>query len=132
MNKFCRFIAVIALFGFLGCSKQIDLDPSMLIGKYTANHKYGLDTLEINSDGTYNYYFKSNDGTELINSNQWEFEILDNEPWITFEKFIFGMPRPGTKKPGFWVVEVEKSWTWKSIRLYIDLDLHYYYEKQSP
>lgn len=101
----------------------------MLFGKYTANHKYGIDTLNINQDGTYNYYFKSTDGTELTNTNRWKFEFQNNEPRIIFEKFIFGIPGYGSKMPGFWDVEVEKKG--KSLRLCIDPDLNYYYEKQS-
>ena len=130
MSKFYRFLALVTLLILFGCTKPID--QSMVVGKYTANHNYGIDELEIKSDGTYNYYFKSNEGKVLINSNRWEFEIRDNEPWITFDKFIFGMPGIGTNKPGFWMVEVKKSWFWKSIRLYIDLDRNYYFTKQYP
>lgn len=102
----------------------------MVLGKYSANHKYGIDTLAINSDGTYDYYFRSIDGAELTNTNRWHFETQSNEPRITFDKFIFGIPGYGSKEPGFWDVKVEKSG--KTLRLRIDPDLNYYYEKLSP
>ena len=100
----------------------------MLIGKYIANHKKGIDTLELKKDGTYIYYYKSADGKELTNTNRWQFEYQNKEPRITFEKFFFGLPGYGSKVPGFWDVEVEKSG--KTLRLCIDPDLNYYYEKQ--
>jgi hypothetical protein len=109
----------------MGCDKQID--RSMVIGKYTANHKKGTDTLELKSDGTYIYYYRSADGKSLTNTNKWVFEYQDKEPWITFEKFTFGLSGYGSKVPGFWVVEVERSG--RMLRLCIDPDLNYYYEK---
>jgi len=117
---------VFALLVFLGCSKQID--RSMLIGKYIANHGKGTDVLELKSEGTYIYYYRSADGKELTNTNRWKFEYLNKEPRITFEKFIFGLPGYGSKVSGFWDVEVEKSG--KTLRFCIDPDLNYYYEKQ--
>ncbi len=126
MINFYKIMVVFALFGLLGCTEQID--RAMLVGKYTANHGKGVDTLELKSDGTYNYYFKSVDGKELTNTNRWEFESQGKKPRITFEKFIFGLPGYGSEKPGFWDVEVEKSGN--TIRLCIDPDLNYYYEKK--
>ena len=122
----CRYIVAFVLLGLLGCSEQID--QSMLIGKYIANHGKGIGILELKSDGTYIYYYKATDGKELTNTNRWEFAYQNKEPRITFEKFIFGLPEYGTKMPGFWDVKVEKSG--KTIRLFIDPDLNYYYEKQ--
>jgi hypothetical protein len=100
----------------------------MVIGKYIANHKKGINVLELKPDGIYIYYYRSADGTELKNSNKWEFEYQNNEPRITFEKFIFGLPEYGTKRPGFWNVKVEKSK--KTLRLCIDPDLNYYFDKK--
>jgi hypothetical protein len=121
-----RYILLFMLLGFLGCSEQVD--QSMIVGKYIANHKKGIDTLELKADGTYTFYYKSADGTELTNTNRWEFEYQNKEPRITFEKFIFGLPNFGSKEPGFWNVKVEMSG--KTPRLCIDPDLNYYYEKQ--
>jgi len=127
MNIHSKWLLVVSILLFCGCSKQID--QSMALGKYSANHKYGIDTLVINSDGTYNYYFRSVDGAELTNTNRWHFENQNNEPRITFDKFIFGIPGYGSKAPGFWDVRVEK--TGNTLRLCIDKDLNYYYEKLS-
>jgi hypothetical protein len=103
----------------------------MVIGRYVANHQKGLDYLELKTDGTYILNFKSSDGKEFINTNQWEFEYRDGNPWITFSGFVFGLPGYGTQKPGFWLVEVEKSFLTGNLRLCIDPDLNYYYEKQN-
>lgn len=126
MITFCRCIIIFALLGLFGCSK--DIDRSMLIGKYIANHKNGIETLELKSDGTYVYYYKISEGKELLNTNRWQFEYQNNEPRITFVKFIFGLPGYGTKVPGFWDVEVIK--TGKTLRLNVDQDMNYYLEKQ--
>jgi len=128
MIVFCRSIIVLALFGIIGCSNQID--RSLLVGKYIANHGKGVDTLELKSDGTYFYYYRSVDGKELTNTNQWKFDYQDKEPRITFEKFIFGLPGYGVNVPGFWDVKIESSG--KTIRFCIDPDLNYYFEKQRP
>jgi hypothetical protein len=105
----------------------------MIIGKYIANHGKGVDSLEVKSDGTYVHYYKSPDGEEFRNTNQWEFEHLHEEPWITFHKFIPRWPRlPGIKtQSGFWGVEVKRSFLTGNLRLCIDPDLNYYYEKQN-
>jgi hypothetical protein len=99
----------------------------MLLGKYTANHERGVDTLELRTDGTYIYYFKSA-GKELTNTSRWHFGYHNREPRITFEKFVFGLSGYGSKVPGFWDVKVERSG--KTLRFCIDPDLNYYYEKE--
>ena len=85
------------------------------------------DTLRINSDGTYEHHYGFG-VNGFVKSGTWEFEVLDGIPRITFSKCRFGMPGYGTAVPGFWDVEVKKSFG--QIRLEIDPDLNYYYAKQ--
>ena len=100
----------------------------MVVGKYIANHQKGDDIIELKPDGTYLYHYKGVDGKEVRNTNRWEFEYCEDKPTITFSEFVFGLPGYGFTKSGFWVVKVKKSLT-GNLRLCIDPDLNYYYEK---
>jgi hypothetical protein len=51
------FFLMINLFMIISCSNQIE--SKELVGKYVANHNKAEDTLELNVDGSYNYYYKS-------------------------------------------------------------------------
>jgi hypothetical protein len=130
------------IISFVGCSK--DVDRSMVIGTYVANHNLGIDTLVIKADGTYRYFFKDKNGKVFTNSNKWVFEYFDGNPIISFEDFIFVhdeekrelikgiLEKEGIKTKsdgkGFWGVYPKTSLFGK-IRLSIDPDLNYYYEK---
>ena len=127
INFFYKFIIIMMLFSLSGCSQKID--RSELIGKYFANHGKAIDTIELKPDGTYIYYYNSDNGNILSYINRWTFDYENKEPRITFEKFIFGLPGYSIRGPGYWDVEVEKSWG--KIRLCIDTDLNFYYEKKS-
>jgi hypothetical protein len=120
-------LMIFALCAFVNCSKPID--RSMVIGKYIANHKQGVDILELKGDSTYSYYFKSLDGKVFTNSNRWTFEIEDNKPMLSLNRFVFGVREFGATVPGFWVVEVEQSG--KNFHLGLDVDGHLYFEKKN-
>lgn len=128
-----RCFVIIILLTLLGCSGK-PIERSIVIGKYLANHKLGIDQLELKEDGTYTYYFKFPNGKEFTNSNRWELEYLDKVPVITFEEFIFALPgfesrkSPSLKTPGFWPAEIQVFG--KRTRLCIDEDLGYYYNKR--
>ena len=121
------FILVMSVFILSGCSSSPkNVDPKIILGKYVANHEKGIDELEIKADGTYKYYFKSNGGREITNSGAWELESKENDTYITFNKFIFGLYGYGSKEGGFWIVKLEKKLSGK-FQLCIDGDLDYYY-----
>jgi hypothetical protein len=104
----------------------------MIIGKYKANHNKGEDLLELKEDGTYIYQFITPDGKEIKNTNKWELEYLEGRPIITFLRFSSALSKYSSQRPGFWIVEVEKSFFNGNIRLCIDPDLGYYYVKKKP
>jgi len=130
-------MVVLAVSIVSGCAKKID--RSMLVGIYVANHGNAIETLELKSDGTYIYNYRSSDGTAMTNSNRWEFAYEEGEPRITFDEFIFGLPGYGTKVPVSWDVGVERRWNFLNhgylnncIRICTNPDLNYYYEKPLP
>jgi hypothetical protein len=126
MNKIRISIFVVLLLICFGCEKPIE--RAMVIGKYKANHQKGIDSLELKPDGTYSYNYKALDGKETENANNWQFEYSEGRPTLTFHGFVFGLPGYGSTQAGFWVVEVKRSFA-GNLRLYIDTDLGYYYEK---
>lgn len=125
-KSFIILISCFVLLNNTSCTQKIE--RSIVVGKYIAKQDNGIDILELKSDGTYIYYYRFYDGMELKNSNKWEIEYQNNETRITFDKFIFGLTGYGTKRPGFWNVKVEKSK--KTLRLCIDPDINYCFEKQ--
>ncbi len=125
-NRF-GFLALLSIAILFGCSSSpTDINSKILLGKYVANHAKGIDEIELKSDDSYKYYFRSKDGREIVNSGNWRLELTENSSSITFSNFIFGLPGYGTKQPGFWIVKVEKTFSGK-IKLCLDPDLDYYY-----
>ena len=111
-----------------GCSPTIE--RRALLGKYVANHGKGLDAIELKHDGSYVYFYRSSSGKEFRNAGRWTFYRQDNAPRITFNDFVFGLGGYGGAKPGYWDVEIERSWRGE-LRLSLDPDLNYYYLKQN-
>lgn len=99
----------------------------MIIGIYVANHGQANDTLEIKSDGSYVLNYKPPHGKNILNKGDWIFNYRNGEPRLSFDNFIFGIPGYGSATKSTWDVEVESSR--KKIKLCIDPDLGYFYEK---
>ena len=70
-----------------GCSNQIE--SKALVGKYVANHKKALDTIELNADGLYIYHYKAG-SIEIKNSNKWSFEYVDGKPTMSLRILFLG------------------------------------------
>ena len=76
--KGLKLVATLLL--FVGCFGWGDIEPpsepvteAELVGTYAANYMAGLtETIELRTDSTYIYYFKSKDGKEHIDTNYWE------------------------------------------------------------
>jgi hypothetical protein len=110
------------------CSRRTDRPA--VCGRYVANHGKGLDALDLKSDGTYIYNCHLNDGSTFHNTGVWKFYYDGKEPRVTFDQFAFCLPGYGGRRLGYWDVEVERSWTGR-LRLTLDPDLNYYYERQT-
>lgn len=109
------------------CSPNVG--PRAVLGRYVANHNKGLDVIELKQDGTYAYVYRPTQGEEFRNAGRWTFYYKDEAPRITFRDFVFGLKSYGGLDPGYWDVEVERSWDGR-LRLALDADLNYYYVKQ--
>ena len=127
-NRTGYLLLVAGLVVIFGCTSKVD--RSMVVGKYYANYKNAVEILELKPDGSYEYYFKSPANFEIRHSNRWEFGYEDGIPIITFDQFVFGFPAYGAQIPGFWRVEVERSFWARNLRLGIEPDVGYYFEKK--
>lgn len=110
-----------------GCYDNVN--PDDLIGVYYSNHGHGEEKLELLKDGSYVLTFTKNEKVVLKNTNSWELESRGKA--LSFRGFVFGyrdMSPPWGNEPGWWHVEIERSWQGK-IELNTDPDLGYYYIK---
>ena len=131
-----RWLFVMLCFGILfisGCSREVR--ASDVAGSYTANHGKGIDTLEINADGTYSHSYKSTlegDDTAFSQDGKWELEQGGGR--IVFERYIKGWSwRPGAEvdlTPRSKNTVVKKSIIAGKVKILIDVDSNYWYEKQ--
>lgn len=116
-----------------GCHSKID--STELVGTFTANPATYKDLIDIRKDGTYVHIYHLNpQGQEITSTNKWSCETNDGEMRLTFQKYVWGtdfvQPNLSTAeraKPGFWDVEVEKSFG--TVRLRIHPDVREYYVK---
>ncbi len=103
------------------CSKIGEKD---IVGVYAANHHYGTDSLFVKVNNTYELKLNLNKGKEIVIVGEWDFS--DN--YISFDDFSFFLPEHDyPEKPGVWMVEPERMFG--KIKLVIDSDLGYYYNK---
>lgn len=109
-----------------GCSKQVS--SSTVVGRYIANHKQAVDVLDVKPDGTYILNYSPSQGKGVTNMGTWTFEYRNGEPRLAFSKFIFGLSKYGAGGSATWDVEIEQSGG--KMKLCIDPDLGYFYEKQ--
>lgn len=113
---------------FTGCYDKVNRED--LIGVYYSNHGHGQEKLELLADGSYVLTYTDNGKVTLKNTSSWELESSGSA--LSFKGFIFGyrdMPPPWGNIPGWWHVEIERSWQGK-IELNTDPDLGYYYIKE--
>jgi hypothetical protein len=121
-----RSIWVVVSFLLAACNDTFTTDE--VSGEYVANYDLAFETLIVNRDGTYSYYFRSPDGTETSNAGQWKLEQHMGQPGLTFSSFKFGLPEYGTDRPGYWNVEIERT-LFGRLKLCFDPDLGYCYIK---
>jgi len=133
MSKWAFILLCLSFFFIPGCSRGIE--TSDVVGNYTADHGKGTDTLEIRADGTYSHTYKSTlegEDTAFSYTDNWEFEQDTNR--IVLSHYIQGWPwRPGAKVdliPRNMNTFVKRSFFSGTVKILIDVDRNYYYEKQ--
>ncbi|HEX3356486.1 MAG TPA: hypothetical protein VHS31_05835 [Tepidisphaeraceae bacterium] len=53
------------------------MSKSELAGTYACNYPYGVETLTINSTGTYNQKFRGANGAEITNEGTWSIDTFN-------------------------------------------------------
>jgi hypothetical protein len=124
-------ICVLCLLAFVSaCSSGIDRES--VVGTYHANHGHGEEALELLANGRYVLTYSAPGQPVLRNESTWEIENdADGSAALSFKDYVFGYRnnvRPGTSRPGWWHVRIEKSWT-GHVELNVDPDLGFYYIK---
>ena len=117
--------ATLCLIGLCACSTEID--PSKLTGSYEAHTSAGVETVQLNSNGTYTQYFTTATGTKSTYSGTWKFEPFGGEPKIALRDFASHF----THSPRADVVLLSVQKDWGRVRLYRSYDLDQYYVKAS-
>jgi hypothetical protein len=133
MSRWAFIILCFSFFFIPGCSRGIE--TSDVIGNYIANHGKGTDILEIRADGTYSHTYKSTlegEDAAFNYTDNWEFEQDSNR--IVLNHYIQGWPwRPGDKVdliPRNMNTVVKRSFFSGTVKILIDVDSNYYYEKE--
>jgi len=129
MIKYKYEILLITFITLIGsCSGPID--ESMVVGKYKANHNKCMDNLEIKSDGSFiHHYYNEKDGKEHTHGGRWRLKYENGYNNILFNTFFSALPEYGENSFGFGTTVIKPIWG--NLRIYIDPDLNYYYEKQN-
>jgi hypothetical protein len=121
-------LLLICFLGLFGCSKVTD--RSQVIGTYEAHHRNGIETLELQPDGTYKHHFSAADGIETTYSNKWEFEPYYGEPQVALHNFSPYFPQNSHTEPvGITLLGIQHGWG--AIRLYLNYDRDEYYSKKA-
>lgn len=111
-----------------GCNSKVNRDD--VIGVYYSNHGHGEEKLELLVDGNYVLTYTVNGKITMRNTNSWEFESgKSGVSALSFKGFLFGyrdMTPSWGNIPGWWRVDIERSWQGK-IELNTNPDLGYYY-----
>lgn len=134
MNIYLKIGVIAAVAGaMMSISCQSKVNCSELVGAYTANKGEYRDVIDIRNDGIYVHTYRLDpQGPELTTTNKWTCETRDGESYISFEEFVPGLDftnrsldKDIREKPGFWVVEVEKSFGKVMLRPNPDINRFY-------
>jgi len=106
------------------CSAKIDI--STLAGKYTLSGGEGLDTLELNADGTYIHGYTDYATALTTRAGPWELGDVDGAKTVTLRDYI-PVRNEKTSGEGFCVFRVERSMG--RLRLVTDAEPDRYYAK---
>jgi len=107
----------------IGCANPVHKND--VIGQYEAVYKRGVEILQVNSDMTYHYSFKSSENS-LVQEGKWEFEIENGRATLIFHDFIFA--HYSFERKGMWIVDVSRNMGGR-VRLIVNPDLRYEFKK---
>lgn len=117
---------LVSSFLLSGCSR--DLSRPDVIGKYAARHAAGSETIELRPDNTYVHTFKPVVGSELRNTDKWEFTDYGDGKKVALYNFYSHFP---PTSPGAEIMLLGVHQEWGRVRLYVSYDLNLYYSKAS-
>ncbi|HXT83266.1 MAG TPA: hypothetical protein VN704_02875 [Verrucomicrobiae bacterium] len=105
------------------------MNEQSLIGVYTANYKFGIDTLHLYKDHTFKQNFTANSRQSYSNEGTWKFTSGNRIQLYDYISYI--QPIAGKfEKTSIWDSECRKSFSGE-VSIVINDDLDYYYIKQS-
>lgn len=120
------------LVGLVACGKK--LATTDIQGVYRAEYPYGVETLIVNSDGTYEQSFRYKDGKELNNKGVWQFSPVTENSVRLRQAFVvddgFGKPASPAKKED-WVIGARRNAFTGSISLRFNDDLGVVFQKDA-
>jgi hypothetical protein len=127
------FSVVLSVLVVFACS----YDPSRteLIGSYEAKYDYGVESLTLNADGTYQQIFRYNNGQILKNNGKWEWRssksVFDDRLLLEDALVVdndHGEPEKNVRTYD-WFLGAEKDLS-GNIKLPFNYDLDFAYHKR--
>ncbi len=122
------------LAGLPGCSPKLEIAD--VAGSYEATYSYGVETLTLKTDGTYEQSFKYNDGRGLSNKGTWQFgtvteNVLDlNDALIVDDGFGKPTATAATPQKGVSGIRARKNILTGAVSLIFNEDLGVAYKKK--
>jgi len=120
---------ILTMLSFASCARK--LDSSDLVGKYRADYPFGVETLTLNSDGTYLQEFVEHQATNVLSaSGKWTYdsryrELVLQNPLVIDDSIVEPKQR-ATRVSG-----IATPWVESKTRILLNPDLGYYYRRQT-
>jgi hypothetical protein len=109
-----------------GCSSHYSIED--LAGKYVLSVDGGIDTVELDKNGTYIHTYKGKDTQIDQQEGKWTLENLQAGPTVVLNDFL-PLRENNTQRPLFYLLLVKKSFG--TYYLITNIDLNEGYKKQS-
>jgi hypothetical protein len=84
------FFAILLVLTCASCNR--DLPRSRFVGTYEAQHERGIETLTLDSDGTYKHYFRGEFGMEVTAAGRWEVARVGSKQRVLVHDFTPHFP----------------------------------------
>lgn len=129
--RMSAIVLMMALAGLPDCS--LKLETSDFVGTYEAIYSYGVETLILKVDGTYEQSFKYSDGKGLSNNGMWKFSTVAESDIRLSNALIvdngFGKP-VATANRGDWIMRARKNIFTGTVSLNFNDDLGVAFKKK--